>query len=118
VILAAGSATNPLDLFLNYGLPGVVILLLATGVLVPKPTHQAVVDERDTLKVENQALQAARIADQTAFVPRADYQAVHDELARLRTKMEDNIIPGMFQYGASLDRALTALSRYAERAPA
>jgi len=31
--------------------------------------------------------------------------------------MEDNILPGMFEYGASLDRALQVLSRLAERAP-
>lgn len=116
IILAAGSA-NPLDLFLNYGLPGIVILLLATGVLVPKPTHQAVVGERDDLKIENKALQAARIADQTMFVPRADYQALHDDLAKLRAKMEDTIFPGVFRATDTLDKTLTILSRLAERAP-
>jgi hypothetical protein len=114
--LAAGSA-NPLDLFLNYGLPGVVILLLATGILVPKPTYQAVVEERDTLKVENKELQAARIADRAAFVPRADYQALHDDLAKLRAKMEDTIFPGVFRATDTLDKTLQILSRLADRAP-
>jgi hypothetical protein len=117
VILVVGSATSPLDLFLNYGLPGIVILLLATGILVPKPTHQAVVEERDTLKVENKELQAARIADRAAFVPRADYAALHDDLAKLRAKMEDIIFPGVFRATDTLDKTLAILSRLADRAP-
>jgi hypothetical protein len=117
LVAAQGSATDPVSLLLNYGPVGVVALLMAAGFLVPKPTHQSVVKERDDLRVENKALQAARIADQTMFVPRADYQALHDDLARLRSKMEDTIFPGVFRATDTLDKTLQILSRLAERAP-
>lgn len=116
-LAAQGSATDPVSLLLNYGPVGVVALLLAAGLLIPKPAHQAALKERDDALAALAASQTALIARQNDLVPRADYQAVIDDLTRLRTKMEDQVIPGMFQYGATLDRALTALNRLAERAP-
>lgn len=117
ILLAAGTATDPGSLLLNYGPVGVVALLLAAGYLIPKPAHQSVIKERDDLRAEIKALQAARIADQTAFVPRADYAALHDDLAKLRSKMEDTIFPGVFRATDTLDKTLQILSRLAERAP-
>jgi len=117
ILVAQGSATDPVSLLLNYGPVGVVALLLAAGLLVPKPAHQAAIKERDDAKAALAAAQAALIARQTDLVPRADLEASHKDLMALRQKMEDQMIPGMFQYTATLDRALTTLSRLAERAP-
>lgn len=119
VVLAAAAsvATDPLALLLNYGPLGIVGLLFAAGYIVAKPTHASVIKERDDLKAENKALTSALIARQTELVPRADLEASHKDLVSLRAKMEDQMIPGMFQYTATLDRALTTLSRLAERAP-
>lgn len=117
MILAVGSATDPATLLLNYGPVGVVALMLALRLLVPKSTYEDALKERDDALAALAASQAALIARQNDLVPRADYQAVHDDLARLRTKLEDQMIPGVLQATATLDRALTTLSRLAERAP-
>lgn len=114
--LAAGTA-SPLDLLLNYGFPGLMALLLATGFLVPKPTYQAAIKERDEARAALAAANAALVARQADLVPRADYQVLHDDLAKLRAKMEDTIFPGVFRATDTLDKTLAILSRLAERAP-
>jgi hypothetical protein len=114
---APATATDPISLLLNYGPVGLIGLLFAAGYIVAKPTHAAVIKERDDLKAALAAANAALVARQADLVPRVDYQVLHDDLAKLRAKMEDRVIPGMFQYGAALDRALQVLSRMAERAP-
>jgi hypothetical protein len=116
-LAAQGSAADPISLLLNYGPVGVVALLLAAGLLVPKPAHQAALKERDDAKAALAASQALLIARQNDLVPRQDYQAIHDDLARLRTKLEDQMIPGVLSATSTLDRALQVLSRMAERAP-
>lgn len=115
--LAVGTPTDPVTLLLNYGPVGVIGLLFAVGYIVAKPTHQAVLKERDDALAALAAANAALLARNNELVPRQDYQAVHDDLARLRTKLEDQMIPGVLQATATLDRALSALSRLAERAP-
>lgn len=115
--LALGTASDPVTLLLNYGPVGVVALLLAAGLLVPKPAHQAALKERDDALAALAAANVLLTSRQSDLVPRSDYQAVHDDLTRLRAKLEDQMIPGMFTATATLDRALQVLSRMAERAP-
>lgn len=117
ILLAAGTATDPGSLLLNYGPVGVVALLLAAGYLIPKPAHQAVVKERDAALTALAQANAALIARQADLVPRADYAVLHDDLAKLRTKMEDTMLPGMFRATDTLDKTLQIFSRLAERAP-
>lgn len=112
-----GTASDPVTLLLNYGPVGIIGLLFAVGYIVAKPTHEAVKKERDDAMAALAMAQAALISRQNDLVPRADYQAAHDDLARLRAKMEDQMIPGMFTATATLDRALAILTRLAERAP-
>lgn len=114
---AAATATDPMSLLLNYGPVGLIGLLFAAGYIVAKPTHAAVIKERDDLKAALAAANAALVARQADLVPRVDYQALHDDLAKLRSKMEDTIFPGVFRATDTLDKTLQILSRLAERAP-
>ena len=114
---AAATATDPLSLLLNYGPVGIMLMLIAVGYIVPKPTHAAVLKERDEARAALAVAQAALLARQDTLVPRSDYQALHDELAKLRAKMEDQMIPGVFRATETLSQTMAVLSRMAERAP-
>lgn len=115
---AAATPTDPLSLLLNYGPVGVVALLLAAGFLVPKPTHAAVIKERDDLKIALAAANAALIARQADLVPRGDLEAARAENTKLHTRLEEDIFPGVFRATSTLEKALSTISRLAERAPA
>jgi hypothetical protein len=91
--------------------------MLAVQLLVPKPTYMAAIKERDEAREELKQAQADLIARNADVIPRADYQAQHEELARLRTKVEDDMIPSVFRATHTLEQTLTVLSRLAERAP-
>lgn len=116
-LAVAATDTNPLSLLLNYGPVGIMLMLIAVGYIVPKPTHVAVVKERDELKAENQTLNTALIARNNDLVPRADLVAAREELAKYQAKMQNEILPGLFTTTSILERALTAMNRLAERAP-
>lgn len=45
-----GASSDPLGNLLSYGPLGVMVVLLVTGILVPKPTHDRVVKENDRLR--------------------------------------------------------------------
>jgi hypothetical protein len=114
---AAASATDPLSLLTNYGSVGVMLLLVAAGFLVPKPTHQAVLKELDDLKAENKALNAALAARTNDLVPRTDLEVARSEVAKIHTRLEEEIFPGIFRTTATLQKAMETMGRLAERAP-
>ena len=48
--LVSSSSVDPLGNLLSYGPLGVMVVLLVTGILVPKPTHDRVVKENERLR--------------------------------------------------------------------
>lgn len=117
ILSAAATATDPFSLLLNYGPVGVVAMMLALRLLVPKSTYEDAIKERDDLKAQLDAANVALIARQNDLVPRADLQVAREELAKLQGKMQNDILPGLFTTTSILERALTAMNRLAERAP-
>lgn len=125
---AAGKSTDPVSLLITYGPGGLVAVLLATRFLIPKPTYEEAIQareaalaqaikDRDTVQAALAQAQAALIARQSESVSRLDYEAQHGELVALRAKLEGDILPSMFKYSSTLERALELVSRLAQRAP-